>query len=97
VADRTSGPPTDLALDGGRAGRDSLMVLRSRGGSGAEDAERGDGPSYRSSGAPERMTLASRDNQHAPRAGLGELGYGSTTAAKEVAPQIPAQSPSDRS
>jgi hypothetical protein len=29
--------------------------------------------------------------------GAGELGYGSTAAAKEVAPQIAAQSPSDRS
>jgi hypothetical protein len=48
-------------------------------------------------GASERLTFASRDNQHAPRAGLGELGYGSTTAAKEVAPQIVAQSPSDSS
>jgi hypothetical protein len=47
--------------------------------------------------ASERLTFASCDNQHAPRAGLGELGYGSTTAAKEVAPQIAAQSPSDRS
>jgi hypothetical protein len=48
-------------------------------------------------GASERLTFTSRDNQHAPRAGLGELGYGSTTAANEVAPQIPAQSPNDRS
>jgi hypothetical protein len=47
--------------------------------------------------ASERLTFASRDNQHASRAGLGELGYGSTAAAKEVAPQIPAQSPSDSS
>jgi hypothetical protein len=47
--------------------------------------------------APDQVSLASRDNQHAPRAGLGELGYGSTAAAKEVAPQIAAQSPSDRS
>jgi hypothetical protein len=29
--------------------------------------------------------------------GAGELGYGNTTAAKEVAPQIPGQTPSDRS
>jgi hypothetical protein len=48
-------------------------------------------------GVPERMTLASRDNQHAPRAGLGELGYGNTAAAKEVAPQIAAHSPRDES
>jgi hypothetical protein len=48
-------------------------------------------------GASERLTFASRNNQPAPRAGLEELGYGSTTAAKEVAPQIAAQSPSDRS
>ena len=47
--------------------------------------------------ASERLTFACRDNQHAPRAGARELGYGSTTAAKEVAPQIAAQSPSDRS
>jgi hypothetical protein len=44
-------------------------------------------------GASERLIYVCRDNQRAPRA----LGYGSTTAAKEVAPQIAAQSPSDRS
>ncbi len=57
----------------------------------------GTGRRFDQAGASERMTLASRDNQNAPRAGLGELGYGSTTPAKEVAPQIAAQSPSDRS
>jgi hypothetical protein len=64
---------------------------------GAADAERGGEPSLDQVGASERLTFTSRDNQHAPRAGLGELGYGSTTAANEVAPQIAAQSPRDES
>jgi hypothetical protein len=48
-------------------------------------------------GLSERLTLASRHNQHAPRAGLGGLGYGNTAAAKEVAPQIAAHNPRDES
>jgi hypothetical protein len=64
---------------------------------GAAGAEREVGRWSRLVGASERLTFASRDNHHAPRAGLGELVYGSTTAPKKVAPQIAAQSPSDRS
>jgi hypothetical protein len=69
----------------------------SRGMCGAAVAERGDEPSCRSSGGARAGEPCPRANQQAPGAGLGELGYGSTTAAKEVAPQIAAQSPSDRS
>jgi hypothetical protein len=64
---------------------------------GASVRSAGSGGRFDQVGPSERLTFASRDNQHATPAGLEDVGYGSTTAAKEVAPQIAAESPSDRS
>ena len=69
----------------------------SDGASSAGDAKREAGRSFRSGEGVRTADLRLSRQPARASCGAGELGYGSTTAAKEVAPQIAAQSPSDTS